>query len=147
MTTSRPGRAGRVLHLAERGIWAAVGRGGEGTPHTAYTGSTRGLCVDDVGFVHLSTATQLPAVMAAYYADVPAEDLVLLVVDLPTLEGCGVPVRWEDVEGADQPFPHAYGPLPRQAVVAALDLAVADDGRPAMPDLTGLGVLTGPPDA
>ena len=142
MTTSRPGPATRVLHLAERAAWSADAVG------EVYAGSTRGRSVAEVGFVHMSTAAQLPAVMAALYADVPAADLVLLVVDLPALAARGVPVRWENLEGGDVVFPHAYGALPREAVVAVLDLVPAEDGVGAgLPDLAGLGVLTGPPGA
>lgn len=133
-------RTGRVLHLADRAAWRRAERTG------SYTGSTRGADLADVGYVHMSTAAQLPGVMAFLYADVAPETLVLLVVDLPTLGAAGVDVRWEALDGAGERFPHAYGPLPLGAVVAALDIMADDAGRLGLPDLAGLGVL-GAPDA
>ncbi len=127
--------AGRVLHLAEAEAWR------RGQQCGAYTGSTRGADLADVGYVHMSTAAQLPAVIAFLYADVAPDELVLLVVDLATLAAAGVEVRWEALEGAGSAFPHAYGAVPVAAVVAALDLATDDAGRLALPDLAGLHVL------
>lgn len=93
-------RTGRVLHLADRAAWRRAERTG------SYTGSTRGADLADVGYVHMSTAAQLPGVMAFLYADVAPETLVLLVVDLPTLGAAGVDVRWEALDGAGERFPH-----------------------------------------
>ncbi len=131
--------ATRVLHLAGRDAWARALETG------SYTGSTRGMDLAEVGFVHMSTAAQLPGVIAFLYGDVAASDVVLLVVDLPCLAAAGVDVRWELVEGAATAFPHAYGPIPVTAVVATADLATDDAGHLVLPDLTGAGVLTAPP--
>lgn len=131
--------ATRVLHLAERDVWEAAPATG------AYAGSTRGRTVSEVGFVHLSTAAQLPAVMAYAYADVPAARLVLLVVDLSALAAHGIEVRWENLDGGAEPYPHAYGTVPLDAIVAALPMATDDAGALALPDLHGLGVLEHPP--
>lgn len=133
--------ATRVLHLAEREVWARA----QGTG--SYTGSTRGLDLAEVGFIHMSTTTQLPGVIAFLYGDAAASDVVLLVVDLPALAAAGVDVRWEPVEGAAAAFPHAYGPIPLSAVVATIDLATDDAGRLVLPDLTDAGVLAEPPSA
>lgn len=128
----------RVLHLADRAAWSAARATG------TYRGSTRGLAVEDVGFVHMSTATQLPAVLAFLYSDVPAGELVLLVVGLAELADHGIEVRWENLDGGAEPYPHAYGPLPLAAVVATLDVE-GTAGALTLPDLSGLGVVQGPP--
>jgi uncharacterized protein (DUF952 family) len=65
------------------------------------------------GFVHLSFADQVEAVANARYRDVP--ELVAVEFDPATL---GVEVRVEDSYGEGTAFPHAYGPLPADAVVA-----------------------------
>ena len=42
-------------------------------------------------------------------------DLVLLAIDPARV---GAEVRYERLDGAPEPFPHIYGPLPVDAVVA-----------------------------
>ncbi len=77
-----------------------------------HTGSTRGLELADVGFIHCSTETQWPEVRARFYADVT--DLLLLHIDETRLT---VPVRFEQLGDAPEVFPHVYGPIPLDAVV------------------------------
>ncbi len=119
----------RVLHLAGADDWEAARRRG------TWTGSARGLDLADVGFVHACTAGQLPWVAARFHAD-DVRRLVVLVLDVPTLEAAGSPVRWEAVGDAPGRFPHVYGPVPVRAVVAALPAAVVG-GELVTPDLSG----------
>ncbi|HSN77150.1 MAG TPA: DUF952 domain-containing protein [Anaerolineae bacterium] len=75
------------------------------------------------GFIHLSaTPTQVTWVANAFYAAVP--DLVVLVIDENLL---AAPVQWD--ETPDGRFPHLYGPLDREAIVAMLALDRGHDGR------------------
>jgi len=114
----------RILHLALAADWDAAVRAGR------YEVSTRGVSLAQEGFVHASTAEQLPGVAAAFYRD--AGPLVLLVLDVGALEAAGSPVRWEVPDGAPPAsgaFPHVYGPVPVAAVVDRLPAAVDDDGR------------------
>jgi uncharacterized protein (DUF952 family) len=69
--------------------------------------------VDDLrdGYIHLSTATQLKGTLAKHFAG--QSDLHLAAVDLEPLEDT---VRWE--RARDSEFPHLYGPLPLDAVIA-----------------------------
>ena len=78
-----------------------------------YRVSTRGATLDDVGFVHAAHAHQVAGVAERFYADV-TDDLVLLVIDPERL---GAPVVEEVPDGADEGFPHVYGPVPVAAVV------------------------------
>lgn len=78
------------------------------------------------------------------YAGVPLSDQVLLVIDTALCDQAGSPTRWE-VLAADQPFPHIYGPIPADAVVATLPLHSDEAGLLVMPDLTGLEVVEHPP--
>lgn len=96
-------------HVALRIDWEAALDVGE------YRVSTRGRTIDDVGYLHGSFADQVPAIVDAFYADVEDGRLVLLEIDSTRLTD---PVRVEDVPGAEKPFPHLYGPLPVDAVVA-----------------------------
>ena len=66
--------------------------------------------LDDEGFIHTSTAAQVPGTAARYYADVP--DLVLLEIDP---DAVAAEIRWEDSHG--ESFPHIYGPLEVTAVL------------------------------
>ena len=97
----------RLFHLALRRDWEAAQEAGE------YQVSTRGRTLAEEGFLHASYAHQWQGVRDAYYADV-TEPLVLLEVDPDLLD---VPLVVETPEGADEAFPHIYGPLPVTAVV------------------------------
>ena len=73
------------------------------------------------GFIHASTAQQVPKVFSAFYAD--QADLVLLAIALEKLES---PVKWEapvhpDGKKTDsitetEKFPHIYGKINLSAV-------------------------------
>ena len=63
------------------------------------------------GFIHFSTAEQIPGTSLRYYAEVT--DLLVLTVDPARV---AAEVRWEDLHGTGV-FPHLYGPLPADAVV------------------------------
>lgn len=110
-----------------------------------YRGSTRDRDLAQVGFVHASTAVQLPAVIAGLYADAPLDDHVVLVIDAPTCDAIGSPVRWEVPGDTVDLFPHIYGPVPVSAVVAVLPISRGAGRQVVMPALDGLDVLDGPP--
>jgi uncharacterized protein (DUF952 family) len=57
------------------------------------------------GFLHFSTAEQLPGTLARYYAD--ADDLILVAVDAESL---GPALKFEPSRDG-MLFPHLYGPL------------------------------------
>ncbi|HEY2067964.1 MAG TPA: DUF952 domain-containing protein [Rhizomicrobium sp.] len=62
------------------------------------------------GFLHFSTAAQIPGTLARYYAD--ADDLVLVAVDETAL---GPALKYEPSRDG-QLFPHLYATLPLSAV-------------------------------
>lgn len=64
------------------------------------------------GFVHLSTAEQLTETVDRHFAG--QTDLHVVAVDL---ESFGDALRWEPSRGG-QSFPHLYGPLLLETVVA-----------------------------
>lgn len=94
-----------VYHLAMPEDWAAAERAG------SYTTSTRGMTLDEVGFIHLSRAEQWPATRERFYRDV--DELVLLTVDV---SGLDVRVEVGDPTTGEL-FPHLYEPLPVERVV------------------------------
>src|SRR5512146_1618606 len=88
-----------------------------------YTMSTRGVTVAEQGFIHASTASQVSGVANSFYQDAP--DLLLLVIDAERLTA---PLRYDEVPGAAEPFPHIYGPLNPDAVIQALPFPPGPDG-------------------
>lgn len=108
----QPFPTGRLIHhLALAADWQEAIRAG------VYCRSTRGLSLEQVGFIHACFAHQLAATQARFYADGP--DLVLLSIDPARLT---VPLRLEPPAGSEELFPHIYGPLALDAVVAAKPL-------------------------
>lgn len=82
-----------------------------------YRVSTRGLSLDEVGFIHASTAAQLPAIASAFYSG-SADPLVVLVMDEDALRDAGIEVRHED-GGDGTLYPHLYGPISTALVLSA----------------------------
>ena len=97
-----------ILHLALRRDWDAAHASG------SYPWSTRGLTLDEVGYVHCSFEHQWRGVRDRFYADLADDELILLVVDETRLSS---PVVVERLDGAPDEFPHVYGPLEIAAVV------------------------------
>ena len=75
------------------------------------------------GFIHLSTAAQLTATVDKHYAG--ETNLHVAEVDLAALADA---VRWEQARGGDA-FPHLYGDLPLDAVVAYSPLERDENGK------------------
>jgi uncharacterized protein (DUF952 family) len=99
-------RVSRIYHIAVRADWERALTDG------VYTRSSVDKTLAEEGFIHASTAAQVPVVAAAYYRDAP--DLVLLVIDT---ERVGPELRYEQVPGQPDPYPHIYGPLNLDAVL------------------------------
>jgi len=129
-----PDAVSTLFHLAPREAWAAVPAGGAYRPASLET----------EGFVHLATAGQVRTVARSFYAG--REDLVLLAV---TPDRLGPALRWEGPAHPDPDrapaslekalFPHLYGPLPRDAVIAEHPLAPTSDGSFDWPEWASLG--------
>ncbi len=77
------------------------------------------------GFIHFSTAAQLPGTAAKHFAGLT--DLMLVAVDSGAL---GNTLKWEPSRGGEL-FPHLYAVLSLSAVSWARPLADEVDGRRA----------------
>ena len=110
------------------------------TPATAYkvltdaemkelqTGAFTGSAVDRAdGFIHLSTADQLTETVDKHFAG--QADLWVAAVDL---EAEGQLVKWEPSRGGAL-FPHLYGALLLETVIAYSALERDDDGTVRLP--------------
>lgn len=93
----------RILHLAVESDWVAAREVG------TYVVSTRGATLEQVGFIHCSTAEQVAGVAQNFYADV-LDDLVVLELDEEVVRAAGTDVRYEDPGNGDR-YPHIYGPI------------------------------------
>jgi uncharacterized protein (DUF952 family) len=107
-----------IYHVCKAADWQAAKTAG------TYTGSA-----DDTrdGFIHFSGRDQLRESVARHRAG--QEGLVLLVVDADRL---GDALKWEPSRGGAL-FPHLYGPLPINAVMAEHDLPLGADNLHVFP--------------
>lgn len=108
-----------LYHLARRAEWEAAQATG------FYYGSA-----DDRrdGFMHFSTAEQVVESAGRHRAG--ETDTLLIVVP----EAAVAPWRWEPARSGAL-FPHLYGALPIQAVVAIHELPLGPDGHHVFPPL------------
>ncbi len=83
------------------------------------------------GFIHFSTAAQVPETAARHFAG--QRDLLLVAVEA---EALGAALRFEPSRGGDL-FPHLYGDLPLAAVRSVAELALGADGRHVFPKEIG----------
>jgi uncharacterized protein (DUF952 family) len=118
---------GLVVHLADGRDWREAKSAGEYAPPA--------LLQD--GFIHLSTPELVHLPANAMYGNV--SDLVLLWID-PTRVGAEIRYELPEPDG-DHPFPHLYGPLNLDAVIAETPLAPWKQGAfelPPRPDRRGM---------
>jgi uncharacterized protein (DUF952 family) len=95
-----------IYHIAAAADWDRACSDGE------YRISTRDRSLAQVGFIHAGTAGQVAPIANAIYSGV--SDLVVLVIDSDKVRP---EIRYEEVSGWEDPFPHIYGPLNVEAVV------------------------------
>lgn len=78
--------------------------------------------LDEEGFIHCTDGVAtMVATANRFYRDQPG-DFVVLTVDL---DRCGSPWRIDD---PGKPFPHIYGPIAREAILAARPFPRDPDG-------------------
>ena len=117
-----------IFHLAGDVAWAeAVGTG----VYTADSLATE-------GFIHCSTPQQVIPVANRLFRN--RHDLVLLQIDTTKLDA---PVRYENLEGGDDLFPHIYGALPVSAVVRATPFPPGAEGLFDRDQIEGVLIRTG----
>ena len=106
----------RIFHIASVADWEQAQRDG------TYTTSTRGVTLEQEGFIHASRADQWRGVLDRFYADAE-EPLLLLEIetDLLTAEV----VEEVPAPGLSETFPHVYGPIVPDAVLRTIPLVAA----------------------
>jgi uncharacterized protein (DUF952 family) len=107
-----------IYHITTQNAWQAALAAGQ------YTADS--LAAE--GFIHCSTAEQVPSTAERYFAG--QTGLVLLRIDAQQL---AAELRYENMEGGQPLFPHIYGPLNLEAVSAAPAFLPGADGRFSLP--------------
>ena len=105
----------KIVHRAE---WREAERSGE------YHGSAKDRAD---GFLHFSSAEQIPGTLARYYAGM--DDLLLVCVDAGRL---GSSLKHEAARDGDL-YPHLYSPLATAAVVSTKPIGLRADGSFDLP--------------
>jgi uncharacterized protein (DUF952 family) len=118
----------RIFHVTTTADWEAAQHTG------SYRRSTKGASLDEVGFIHLSDAEQLPRVADFLYRE-GTEPLVVLELESDELLAAGAELRWED-GGSGEDFPHLYGPIELPWVLTVWPAGFGADGlfRWPLPD-------------
>jgi uncharacterized protein (DUF952 family) len=101
-----------IFKIVPLGEWDAAGENYNGSAHDQAD-----------GFLHFSTASQLPETLRLYYAG--QNDLVLLAVDAAAL---GAALKWEHSPSRGEDFPHLFAALRRSAVQWVKPLTRGADG-------------------
>jgi len=91
-----------IFHITERSIWL------EAKHNTFYEGDT--LSAD--GFIHCCLFEQIKDVLLNWFKG--KRDIVILDIDPKILSS---PVKYENLEGGQELFPHIYGPINLDAVI------------------------------
>lgn len=114
------GKANGVFHIAEGAAWYAAKQ----------SGSYAAPSLSAEGFIHCSLRAQVIATANTYFRG--QADLVLLQLDATKLEA---ELRYEPpLRMTPELFPHLYGPLNLDAVVAEFALSPAADGSFSLPE-------------
>ena len=103
-----------IFHITGSSEWA----------HAQAAGAYEGDTLSAEGFIHCSTEVQVAFVANAIYRG--RGDLVVLHVDEARLLA---PVKYENVEGGVELFPHIYGPLNLDAVITVTKFTPGPDGE------------------
>jgi uncharacterized protein (DUF952 family) len=111
-------RVTTLFHITTHAAW------GEGASRGTYEGDT----LRSQGFIHCSTEPQVVEVADRLFRG--RTDLLLLVIDAAAISP---EVRYENLEGGAEQYPHVYGPLNRDAVTGTLPLPPGPDGRFTLP--------------
>ncbi len=109
-----------ILHITSSGLWEAAVVSG-----FYYPDSLR-----SEGFIHCSTAAQVLTVAGERFAG--QSGLVLLEISQNRVR---VEIKFENTEGGAELFPHLYGPLNVDAVVAVHEFAPDETGAFTLPAL------------
>jgi uncharacterized protein (DUF952 family)/ubiquinone/menaquinone biosynthesis C-methylase UbiE len=108
-----------IFHITPERDWSLAQKTGE------YRLSTRGVDLEQQGFIHCSDADQVGQIANAVYGDFDGR-LVVLEIQMNRLDA---EVRYENLDGGTGSFPHMYGALPVSAVSSVVTLRKDSSGK------------------
>ena len=111
-----------LLHITTATAWARAQAVG------SYTADS----LDTEGFIHCSEPQQVVWVANTRFRG--RHDLVLLHIDASRLDAA---VRYENLEGGKELFPHVYGEIPVAAVIDVTPFTPSADGTFSFPSRSG----------
>jgi uncharacterized protein (DUF952 family) len=120
----RSGGLPLIFHITSRSAWEAA----------RLSGRNQAPSLTSEGFIHLSDLEQVLAVANAAFSG--QGDLVLLCVAVERLEA---PLRYETSDRGEERFPHLYGALNLDAVVAVAPFVETNDGFAVPAEVRDLG--------
>ena len=103
-----------IYHITTSAAWEA----------SRALGAYEGDSLNSEGFIHCSTVRQVASVANAIFRGV--EGLVVLHIEESRLAS---PLKYENLEGGGDLFPHLYGPIDADAVVRVTPLAAGPDSE------------------
>jgi uncharacterized protein (DUF952 family) len=106
-----------IFKIVPRAEWEASSGDYQGSAHDQFD-----------GFLHFSTAAQLPETLQRYYAG--QDNLILVGVDPKSL---GAALKWEYSPSRGEDFPHLYAPLSCDVMKWARPLTKDADGNFLLP--------------
>jgi uncharacterized protein (DUF952 family) len=107
-----------IFHVATHADWSGA------LLDDGYRVSTLGKSLDEEGYIHCSRYFQVDDILKRYYSDYDGR-LTLLTINPLRLHA---PWRLDVVPGESTSFPHVYGPINVDAVIAATPIVREDDG-------------------
>lgn len=110
----------QLLHIISDQEWAAAQQAGDYQPPS----------LQAEGFIHCSTVEQVATTANRYY--IGRKDLHILVIDPDLIDA---PLKFEDTSGRGEVFPHIYGPLNLNAIVAIVPFRPTADDTFATPQI------------
>ena len=114
-----------IYHIAEGEAWRSARAEGACASKGVYV--TDSLATE--GFIHCSTPAQVLEVAESFYQG--RKGLVLLTIDTSRVQA---QLRYENLEGGAELYPHLYGPLNLEAVVSAVPFEPDAKGRFELPE-------------
>ena len=102
-----------IFHIAEREAWK----------QSQTNQSYRPEMFSVEGFIHCSSPAQVLKVANARFRG--RSDLLLLSIDTDRVDA---EIRYENLEGSEQLFPHIYGELDHDAVIRVVEFKPKADG-------------------
>jgi uncharacterized protein (DUF952 family) len=109
------------LHLTTKQAWEDALKVG------AYSLSTKGKTLEEVGFIHGSFEDQVEEVAGFVFAG-SDEELVLLHLEIDKLASNGIEVRVEAAKNGKS-YPHIYGAVPCDLVDRVSPARMSGDGK------------------